>query len=462
MLKMTGLDVNMLQNYRPVSNLTFVSKVIEKIAAEQLREHLSEYSLYSKFQSAYRQFHSSETAILKIHNDIMISIDNHFDVILVLLDLSSAFDTIDHAILLNRLQTKFGVSGSALNWFSSYLQGRTQRICIDNEFSEPRDIPYGVPKGSVLGPILFTLYCAPLEDIMQKYSLQFMMYADDTQLYITCRNAEMSKSAIEACIDEIREWMVSNKLVLNDSKTDVIHLYSKFSKHKQLSCLRVGDDEIVSSHSVKNLGVYFDCFALSHKQVLHVCKSASYALTRIARIRNILDRATTERLIHAFITTRLDYCNSLYIHLPDYLINRLQRIQNSAARLVTLSRKCVHITPVLQNLHWLPVSQRIVFKVLLFTYKILHDEAPSYLSDLINVHEPLRTTRSSSTIKLFEPSYKQEHYGERAFSVAAPKLWNELPEILRQAPNLSLFKSQLKTHLFRKAYQSTEILNIKL
>ena len=186
---------------------------------------------------------------------------------------------------------------------------------------------------------------------------------------------------------------------------------------------------------------------------MQVRKSASFVLNRIGRIRNVLDSKATERLIHAFITSRLDYCNSMYIHLPDYLINRLQHIQNSAARLVTRTRKHEHITPVLQKLHWLPVIHRIDFKVLMLTYKCLHGQAPTYLSDLLVVTKPSRLTRSANATKLVEPRYNQEHYGKRAFSVAAPRLWNSLDVSVRNAPSLSSFKTQLKTHLFRKAYR---------
>jgi hypothetical protein len=281
-----------------------------------------------------------------------------------------------------------------------------------------------------------------------------MIYADDTQLYFTCKSASIGKTAIENCIIEIREWMAANPLVLNDDKTEVVNFHSKFRTPSEFSTISVGSDDIVPSDSVRNLGFYFDSVISLSSHVSSVCKSASFALYRIGRIRRFLDRTSTERLIHALITSRLDYCNSILIHTPDYLIARLQRIHNSAARLICRTRKHEHITPILISLHWLPVAQRIHYKVLVISYKILNNEAPAYLSDLITRCQPKRTTRSEKEIRLTEPRYKQEFYGKRAFSVAAPRLWNSIPNSIREAPSLQSFQSMLKTYLFRQAYPS--------
>ena len=203
---------------------------------------------------------------------------------------------------------------------------------------------------------------------------------------------------------------------------------------------------------VRNLGFYLDSNCTFYSHISSVCKSASFALYRIGRIRRFLDRTSTERLIHAFITSRLDYCNSLLLNLPTTLLHRLQLIQNAAARLTSRTRKAEHITPILFSLHWLPVAQRIQFKVLVLVYNILHDEAPVYFSDLISRRQLGRSTRSSGELLLTEPRFKQESYGGRAFSVAAPRLWNATPSSIRNAPSLQSFKAQLKTHLFRIAY----------
>ena len=180
---------NDLKGYRPISNLPFISKVLENVVADQLHHHLQNNNLYARMQSAYRKYHSTETAIIRVYNDILRAIDDHQDVILVLLDLSAAFDTIDHQILIDRMCNRFGIQGTALSWFKSYLQHRTQQVSVNNAHSDLHTINFGVPQGSVLGPLLFTMYVAPLEDLISQHKLNNMMYADDSQIYQTMERA---------------------------------------------------------------------------------------------------------------------------------------------------------------------------------------------------------------------------------------------------------------------------------
>ncbi|KAK6187422.1 hypothetical protein SNE40_005455 [Patella caerulea] len=184
LIKKSTLDRNVLKNYRPVSNLSFISKIIEKIVLNRFKYHLCENNLQEKFQSAYKKQHSTESALLRVHNDIVCSLDRKKPVSLVLLDLSAAFDTIDQSILLGRLETRYGISGDALKWFESYLNGRQSRIVIDTSQSMPKVLDFDVPQGSVLGPVLFTAYTAPIGDIIREMGLDYHFYADDTQLYV--------------------------------------------------------------------------------------------------------------------------------------------------------------------------------------------------------------------------------------------------------------------------------------
>ena len=154
--------------------------------------------------------------------------------------------------------------------------------------------------------------------------------------------------------------------------------------------------------------------------------------------------------MHAYITSRLDYCNALLKGLPEYLLYRLKKVQNTAVRIITLCDKQERITPLLKRLHWLPVPLRIDFKLLLLTYKIVNGLAPSYLCELLIPRNLPRELRSSSTCNFKIPQARTTSYGDRAFSIAAPQLWNDLPPEIREAPTLSSFKSKLKTHLFNK------------
>ena len=392
----------------------------------------------------------------------MLSLNRRVDVVLILLDLSAAFDTIDHDILIERLRHRFGFEGPVLDWVRSFMDGRTQRISIGGSMvSNAHVLKFGVPQGAVLGPSLFSLYVSPIEDIIIRHGLQTVIFADDTQLYITCDSPTSSlTTSIEACVDEIRHWMRANLLALNDSKTEVIWFSSKNMKSEVRGMtpdIRIGETFVRPSDKVRDLGVTLDSGATLSSQVASVCSAASHALWKIGKIRKFLGQHSAEKLIHAFVTSRIDYCNSLLFGLPDYEINKLQLIQNSAARLVARIRKrdrC-HITPVLQALHWLPVDQRIRFKILCIIFKIIHcNTAPRYLTELITIRMPIRENmRSNSSVSLVQSKIKtNKSYGDRAFSVCAPKLWNKLPEAIRSINTFNNFKSQVKTYLFKIAF----------
>ena len=416
--------------------------------------YLSQHGLQAKMQSAYKKHHSTETAVLKVCNDLLCALDAHKECILILLDMSAAFDTIDHRVLLTRLRDRFGIQGTVLSWFTSYLDNRSQQVTVGSSTSAVVRLDYGVPQGSVLGPVLFTMYVSPLEDIITAHGLSTVVYADDTQLYVattpeSCPNAI---SRIEKCVGDIKEWTKENKLMFNDSKTEVLHITSKYRTPSTLSGVNIGESFVPPSTSVRDLGIIIDNHLDMTEHVNNIVKSAFFEIFKLGKIRKYLDMKTTERLVHAFITSRLDNGNSMLHGLPGKLLDKLQHVQNAAARLTVRAERQEHITPILNKLHWLPVRSRIVYKLMLLTYKALHDAAPSYITELLTLHTTVRSLRSTTQSKLSPPRYSQETYGARAFSVAAPTEWNKLPVSLRSSDSLSLFKSGLKTNLFTEYY----------
>lgn len=417
--------------------------------------YLMTNDLLGKLQSAYKRYHSTETALVRVFNDILCAIDRHQEVVLVLLDLSSAFDTIDHSVLLNRLRTRYGINDTALRWFESYLVGRTQSVIVKDMQSSNIPLRHGVPQGSVLGPILFSLFFAPIEDVITAHGLDCMLYADDIQLYVsfTSVNRNMELSKLEDCINDIMIWCTGNGLACNAGKTEVIHLSSRYERNfNQISGINIGGVTIPPTQTARDLGVVVDNHLKLNKHVNNICKSASFAIKNIGKIRNYLTQADCERLIHAFVTSKLDSCNSILYGLPDTELNKLQRIQNTAARLVTKSKKSEHITPVLGGLHWLPIKARISFKLLLLTFKALHGQAPTYITELINPYIPTRNLRSLDNNFLVTPKSNMKSYGDKSFSVAAPKMWNSLPKDIRSLDSLAHFKSAIKTYLFNIYY----------
>ena len=311
--------------------------------------------------------------------------------LLVLLDLSAAFDTVNHKILLRRLETTFGITGTALQWFSSYLGNRSQRVAFGDGVSESFYLACGVPQGSCLGPLLFTLYASKLFEFIKHHLPSAHAYADDTQLYVSFKPDSSASeadcfSAMEKCIRAVRAWMIQDKMKLNDDKTEFLIIgTSQQLKKVHIDTLSVGDAIISPVLSARNLGAYFDSNMTLVPFINNTCKSAFSQLYNIKRIRKYLTTDTSKTLVHAMITCRIDYCNSLLCGLPDNSLNKLQRVQNAAARLITGTAKFSPITPVLRTLHWLPIKQRVQFKMLILVFKAINGLAPNYISNLVNI-----------------------------------------------------------------------------
>lgn len=462
LLKKANMDYEIFKHFRPISNLAYISKIIEKVVASQTMDHIYVNNLHEIFQSAYKRNHSTETALLRVHNDILQAIDQDQAVALILLDLSAAFDTVDHEILLKRLSGRLGIRGAALAWFRCYLSGRTQKVTLNGTTSSGRPLPCGVPQGSVLGPILFTIYSLPLGDIARKHGIPFQIYADDEQLYIVFKPKKVDsimecKMKMETCIVDICSWYVENMLKCNETKTEFIILSSRWSPDVDFPPMRIGTADIAPTTSVRNLGVIFDSGMSLHDHVAKVVQCCFIELRKLAMIRKHLNKEAAQTVVHAYVTSRLDYCNSLLYGLPQYEIQKLQYVQNSAARLITGLRKYDHITQTLHSLHWLPVHKRIIFKMLLITYKALNGLAPAYITELLNRLDHVSGLRSMDDALLLKvPLAKKVNYGERAYARAAPLLWNELPLAIRDSPSPQVFKSSVKTLLFLQHFSDHE------
>jgi hypothetical protein len=413
-------------------------------------------SLYESHQSAYRKFHSTETALVKIMNDLLLAVDDNKCALLIMLDQSAAFDTVNQDILLHRLQTSYGITESALAWLTSYFKDRTQAVTIRGSSSDPKMLDTGFPQGSVLGPYKYPMYTSPLFRIAKKHGVSIHMYADDTQLYVFFDDKDWKEalSRIQACIEEIRKWMVDNHLKLNEAKTEylVIGNVKGCIDLDDVSSLQIGDDTVHASDSAKNIGAVIDSQLNMRDHVNNVCRSCYLQLRNIGHIRHFLTQDATATLVNALITSKLDYVNSLLYGLPEYLLKRLELIQNSAARLILKKKKSDHASPLLKALHWLPIHYRIKFKINLLTYKALHGRAPAYMTELLEQYSPSRTLRSSSKGLLKEKKSRLKKAGDRAFSISAPKLWNNLPEDIVKCENVDLFKKALKTYYFKLAY----------
>ncbi|XP_076597184.1 uncharacterized protein LOC143326976 [Chaetodon auriga] len=454
LLKKPGLDHCVLANFRPISKLPFISKILEKVVHAQLKSFLDEHGVLEVFQSGFKTLHSTESALLRVFNDILLANDSGDLVILVLLDLTAAFDTVDHNTLVARLHHLVGIRGTALEWFKSYLADRSMTVSLGNSESSSAPLLYGVPQGLILGPLLFSLYLLPLGSILRKHGISFHCYADDSQIYVPLkRKNAFSLTPLLSCLEDIKAWMALNFLNFNEKKMEVMVFGP--SGPCEPPPVDLGPLAGYVKPTVSNLGFKMDSDFRLDRQISAVVKSSFFQIRQLAKVKPFLAHQHFETVIHAFITSRLDYCNALYFGVSQSSLARLQLVQNAAARLLTGVRKREHITPILASLHWLPVHFRVHFKILLFVFKSLHGLAPPYLSELLHPYAPARCLRSADLLLLEVPRSKRKLRGDRAFSVAAPKLWNELPLLIRQAPSLSTFKTRLKTHFYSLAFNPT-------
>ena len=353
------------------------------------------------------------------------------------------------------MEKRLGLRGNVLNWFKSYLFERTQSVVIDGVSSEDRVLDCGVPQGLVLGPILFNIYILPLADLIRKHGIPFHLYADDSQKYTVfdLKDYNITVLKLNALITDMRQWFYDNRLKCNDSKTEVLVMSSKHTplSWQNMPPLSIGNCNIVPSSNIRNLGVTMDEHLTLFTHVNSIVRSAFLKIREISYYRRFLTLDSTKTLMHAYVTSRVDYCNSLLFGLPNNLIRKLQSVLNTAARVVTMTRKYDSITPVLYGLHWLPMKYRIQFKLLLLVFKALNGLAPSYLSDKLS-YKPVCKLRFSCQYLLVVPRSNLKSYGDRCFSVAGPKLWNSLPKKLRICESLESFKRDLKTHLFKCAF----------
>ncbi|CAG2233232.1 unnamed protein product [Mytilus edulis] len=458
LLKKAGLEL-IYSNYRPVSNLSFLSKLIEKCALYRLNEHVKDHDLLPINQSAYRQFHSCESALLRLVNDILDGMEHQEVTAMIAVDLSAAFDTVDHSILIKVLEYQYGVNGTALKWIDSYLRPRSCRVNVSSTTSSERQLECSVPQGSCLGPWLYLVYAGTLFDIIPP-SITVYGFADDhtaNKRFVPTLTNEMDAIRdLQDCAVHINTWMNSNKLKMNNAKTEFILFGSRQQLSKcQTKEIIICGDVIKSKTCIRYLGAFLDETLNFKDHITKKCKTAMMNYYKIKCIRSYLSKEATETLVLSLVISHLDYCNVILFGVSQTDLYKLQRIQNMCAKLVLNRSKYDSAKQALFDLHWLPIKARITFKILTYMYNCHVGNAPSYLINLLNPQVSKRSLRSSeSSIGCYAVPYnKKKTFSDRSFSTIGPKLWNELGTNVKNSESLDTFKCRLKTLYFENYFE---------
>ena len=446
-------DPSSPSDYRPISLLPAISKIIEKIACFQMCEFFKGDNDLDKLQSAYKKFHSTNTALLNITDDIYQSLDKSQITILILLDYSKAFDCANHRLILAKLKAA-GFQDDALSWILSYLTDRKQKV--KNDLGESRwiTIKNGVPQGSILGPLLFLVL---VSDLYKSISTgKYHMYADDTQLYYHCKVSQIVQviAKINTDLQNVNLFSSDNCLKLNSGKSNFIIIGSRVNLNKlksiNLPPLTLNNEVIERKYSVKNLGVIFDeCFTWN-KHVNKIVSSAFFKLRQVSRYKKFLSHESKVNVCETYVLCHFNYCDSVYFNITEILKHKIQKVQNTCVRFIYELRKFDHISSSLNKLDTLNMEDRRIFHGLSLMRKIKNKVAPMYLVDKITLHENLHNYntrhRNSIVIERSNTSLRQ-----KSFFPYFSKLYNEItrdPKFLNTS--FKTFQNNVKKHLKNK------------
>ena len=451
-LKKALLDSEIKKNYRPINNLVFLSKLSERIVLIRLDEHLASNNLHNNLQYGYKKFHSTETMMLGITNELFDSFDDYLCNVMMFLDLSAAFDTLDINKMMHALSHEIGLEGAALRWCKSFLLGRTQRVKINNVFSESLEIKYGTPQGSVLGPRFFDIYIRSQPEIFKHCNFKSTAYADDSngmKKFAITFQYNVLKNDVPHCLETIAKWMNLKFLKINPDKTEIVvflpaHLSSKLIINGTIltngECIRF-------SNSVKNVGFTLDKHLKMDKHVNKIVSHCFKLIKDLWCLRSFTSPKDMEILVNSSVTSRLDYCNSLFFNMAKSNFQKLQKVQNAAARLVLRKSLRSSASEMLKQLHWLPIHSRCIFISLLLMFKYVNGICPSNFTFEYKTFNGPYSYRAQDSLMLKTITAKTK-YGKRKFEYYGPRLWNRLTYKMRTEKNIEIFKKKLKTLLF--------------
>jgi len=439
-----------LKDLRPISVLPTLSKVLEKIIDIQLRQYFDTYSILPTCQSGFRKYHSCTTALLNVSDDLLAGRDKGCVSILALLDFSKAFDTIDHCLMISIL-SYVGLSDNTIRLFESYLQNRVQTVDANGSLSRSRLVERGVPQGSILGPLLFTLYTSCLPECVKFSRIQ--MYADDTQLYHTFdeNSIDLALQQVQDDLAAISKWSEGHALVINPSKSQLM-IFGSFASVdlvKRHANLSINGIRVPIVDEAKNLGLLMDSTFRYDAHILKCIQRAYMSLKLIYPHRSYLTISTKKMLCDSLVLSNFSFCSEVYDScLKSELSSRIQRVQNSCLRLIFGIRKYDRVSYKLPQVGWLNMRDRRFLQRACLYHRIIQLRAPTYLFKKISFRTDVHNLNLRFRGTLTPPVHRSALF-ERSFSYQISKIYNDIPYDFK---NLSLygFKRKLRERLFNK------------
>ena len=437
------------KNYRPISLLPLISKIIEKVIHDQTQEFLDTNKILFKFQSGFRKGYSTDSCLSYLNNKIAAGFESGLHTDMILIDLQKAFDTINHEILIKKMKC-LGFSKGVTLWFKSYLSNRKFKVNLNQIFSEPGNLSCGVPQGSILGPLLFLLN---RNDLPQSVNCELLLYADDTCLIFQHNDIKEIENQLNKNFSLICEWFVDNKLSIHfgEDKTKSI-LFSSKRKIKKASPLNIQykDIKIKQYSKVTYLGCILDETLSGESMAIHVINKVNSRLRFLCRQNKFLDIPLRRLLCNAMIQLFFDYaCNAWYPNLNKKFKKRLQAAQNKCIRFcLKLGDRTSIKTIEFEKINWLQIQERVNQCTRSSIHKFHSNIAPEYMDEVFFKAEFNRIPTRYSYQKLKLP-HRKTNQGLRALSYVGPFLWNKLDNSLKMSASLNTFKHNLKNQYFR-------------
>ena len=444
-------EINDENNFRPISVISHIAKMIESFVSDQIIKYLEDHAFISIDQSAYLKRHSTQTSLHRVIHDWLEQIHDNSLTGACLLDISKCFDSINHEILLKKLEM-YGITGNELDWFSSYLKNRKQMVFFQQDSSDFQEVYSGVPQGSVLGPLLFLLFINDVSTFTTE-GCALNMYADDVTIYTSAETSDELQMKLQLCVDNVHQWYNMNRLTVNKKKSAVMVIGSKAqlqSLNLDQFSVNLDSNKIEFVNKAKYLGLLVKDDLSWDDHILQLCKTMNYYVHVLRRLNKIFPKQLLLKIYKSYVQSKLDYGLYIWGCTTEGNLDRVQRIQNFCARIMCKNYYYINTRGIdlVNSLKIQTIRQRRDYFLSVLMFKAIHGLAPHYLCNdvtmIVDVHG--YDTRSSENMNLYVPKYTKE-ICKRSFAYKGSMLWNDLPDEVKESSSLDAFKTNYRFYI---------------